>query len=541
MAADTVRHLERTVTGGAVISGDHLDVGRSPHLQRTDAVPARDSSGAGSAPQVTHLQTRVLLIAVLAGACAVRMWYLTVGVPYAVGVDEPAVVDRAFDIVKSGDWNPRGFDYPSLVIYWQALVTIVTFLGGASRGLWASLDGVDITVVYATGRAVAALIGTATVWLTYRIGKDLHSRMLGVVAAAQLAAQPIHVRESHFILTDVPATALVTLTLFLAGRAARRRTVSAYAWAGAAGGLSAAAKYNAGAVVLVVILAWLLCERRASDRARKLAAAIGATFAAFLLTVPYAVLDLPGFLNGLGAQLARFAPRDRSTWFDYLIHLSLGWRFWVPTAVLGILFVLWERRGLKTWAVVIGFVLLYYYVLASHSIVYARYALPLLPGVCLLAAVPVIQLWRAASARLHNGFAPSAVLVTASLVIIGPFTFDSVRWLQNYHRPDTRVIAAQWLIGNVTKGSRLVVENGGPANLNYAGFTVAERPNVLDDEIFESYRKQGIEYFLTAPYSTVDPAPSGPAAHIERVVFAVAPNEHRFGPFVRILKIPPQQ
>jgi 4-amino-4-deoxy-L-arabinose transferase-like glycosyltransferase len=57
--------------------------------------------------------------------------------------------------------------------------------------------------------------------------QDLHSQALGLVAAAQLASFPMHVRESHFALTDVPTTALVVLTLWLTVIAGRKRTVSA--------------------------------------------------------------------------------------------------------------------------------------------------------------------------------------------------------------------------------------------------------------------------------------------------------------------------
>ena len=90
------------------------------------------------------------------------------------------------------------------------------------QGQWASLAEFDIAAVYQTGRALSAVIGTATVWLTYRIGRDLRSAPLGLLAAAQLAVLPMHVRESHFILTDVPVTALTTLTVWLSMRGGRQ-------------------------------------------------------------------------------------------------------------------------------------------------------------------------------------------------------------------------------------------------------------------------------------------------------------------------------
>ena len=128
-----------------------------------------------------HLTSRRLaefsvLALVLAVAAAARLWFLNAGVPHAVGIDEPQVVDRALRILHTGDWNPHVFDYPTLVIYLQAVVAILRFLWGALNGEWASLDAFSIAAVYGAGRFVAAMIGVATVWLTYRIGTELSTR-----------------------------------------------------------------------------------------------------------------------------------------------------------------------------------------------------------------------------------------------------------------------------------------------------------------------------------------------------------------------------
>src|SRR4051812_38880027 len=72
---------------------------------------------ATTVPPIARLVERGLLVAVLAVAATVRCWGFRSGVPFAVGVDEPAVVDRALRILRTGDWNPHVFDYPTLVIY----------------------------------------------------------------------------------------------------------------------------------------------------------------------------------------------------------------------------------------------------------------------------------------------------------------------------------------------------------------------------------------------------------------------------------------
>ena len=73
---------------------------------------------------------------------------------------------------------------------------------------------------YLWGRAVTATLGTATVALVYFIGLRWGTRTRSL-AASLMAVMPLHVRESHYVLTDVPVTFFVTLTFLLALRAQR--------------------------------------------------------------------------------------------------------------------------------------------------------------------------------------------------------------------------------------------------------------------------------------------------------------------------------
>ena len=484
---------------------------------------------------------RLIGLGILMCALGLRLRYLSAGVPYGVGIDEPAIVDRALGILQTGNWHPRGFDYPSLVIYLQASVSVVRFLGGALQGQWSSLSKYDISAVYEAGRLVAAIIGTATVWLTYRLGKDLCSPALGLVAAAALAVHPMHVRESHFILRDVPAAALVLLTLYLTVRAGRRHTVGGYALAGCAAGLAAAAEYNAAVVALVLGLAWLLHERASPDRWWKALAALVAVPLAFLAAVPYAIIDLPGFLNGFGAQMARFAPQNAlpgadAPWRVYVTHLSLAWRLWVPTAILGAAVVLWRRQSLKQWAVPITFVMVYFYVVASHAVVFGRYALPLLPGLCLLAAVPVVELARLGALGFERRFVGPVLLVAGAATMTAPFLSDSLTWLREFHRPDTRLLAGRWMRAAIPKGTRIVAEKGGPTHLRFAGFDVVDQPDRVEASP-DTYVKQGIDYVVIARYSAQAMPAYTTLVNAGRVVFQIEPSDERWGPFVRVVKL----
>ena len=473
--------------------------------------------------------------ALLLLAFAVRAWSVTAGLPHAVGVDEPAIIDRALRMLNTGDWNPHTFDYPTLVIYVHALLAIVVFLGGAIGGAWSSLATIDIVAIYTWARLVTAAIGTLTVFLTYKIGDAIGGRVVGLLAAAQLAVLSPHVRESHYALTDVPVTALTTLAIWLSMRAAAVNTTGAYARAGLVCGLSAAAKYNGVVVCIAPAVAWLVHEWSAADRWRKAGAAAAAAIAAFVIAVPYAVLDLPAFLNGFAAQAARFttARAVEPPWLVYLKHMALAGRFWLPLAALGLAVTLW-RRSYRTPALpLLAFAAAYFYTLATHHIVFARYALPILPIVCLLAAIPVVETVRTLRRRSRPRLA-AAVLTAASLAFLIAFGAQTVGWLRQFVASDTRQIAAEWMTANLPKRARIVVEISGPAYLTTRGFDVLP-VEVIDREV-QVYRDMQAQYLIV---SSRDGERIRPYLEAGPIIYEIAPTAWRWGPPIRIVRLMP--
>ena len=481
------------------------------------------------------------LIAILALAFGLRIWRLFDGIPYAVGVDEPAVVERAFRMVRTGDWNPHFFDYPAFVMYTQAVIITMRFLWGAAHGQWASLSAADIAAFYAPGRLVAALFGTALVWITYRTARELGSSALGIVAAAEVAVLPLLVRESHYILADVPATCFATLALGLALRAGRLDTAAAYACAGAAAGLATGAKYNGAVAAVAIALVWLTHLHRSERRTRNALAAAVAMAAAFLLSAPYTILDLPSFLNAFAALGFRFAPGSRRLAEPaaqiYLKHLMLAGRVWLSAAAIGTAFILWRREMRWQWLPVVGFVAAYFYVLATHPLVFARYALPLIPALCLIAAVPVEAVARLAR-RIHG---PStrlewAAIALGTLLLTGEFGWHSIEWLRQLRHPDTREIVAQWLIASSPPLSRtrIALESDGPTNLAHAGFSLEPTHRLLDHPL-EWYRRAEVEYLVI---SATDLEPYAAFTAQAPTVLTVLPSPERWGPPIRILRLP---
>ena len=67
-------------------------------------------------------------------------------------------------------------------------------------------------------------------------------------------------------------------------------------------GLAAGSKYTLALAIAPVLLSIAL-YMKPGHRIAASCAAIGAMAAAFLVAVPYSLLDIPGFLNGVAAEM----------------------------------------------------------------------------------------------------------------------------------------------------------------------------------------------------------------------------------------------
>jgi hypothetical protein len=449
-------------------------------------------------------QSTLTLAAILAGAAALRFIGLGAGIPYAVGVDEPQILDRAVGMMGSGSLHPHFYDYPTLYIYVQLATACLRFMTGAMAGEWRSLAEVSPADFYVWGRAVTAALGTLTVFLVYLIGLRWGTRP-ALLGAALLAVMPLHVRESHYILTDVPVTFFVTLTLLLALRAHEQPRAATFAAAGAAAGLAAATKYpGALALVLPLIAVWMTPAARPSRLAGALAA-IGASAAAFLLAAPYTVLDLPAFLNGYARLMTYYTATHlpEPAWVIYLKHLRINLQWPALLLALGGVVLAIVRAikgpGRVRWTLLVVFPLLYLWFISRQTLVFGRYLMPLVPFVCLLAATAVVsgvsQLRRFSIPRPLR----TSLIVALTVAALLPATIASIQFNRTLTRAGTASLAYAWLTSHVPRDATLVVETGGPV-LGYGPFQ-SRHVRQLRDEDYQQYVQSGVDYLVASSHS----------------------------------------
>lgn len=408
----------------------------------------------------------------------VRFWGITHWLPHSYHPDESYIVTRAVRF-HDGDLNPRFFNWPSLYMYLMSGIYGLAY--GFGRAVPAFAE--DPVAFFLIGRLVTATFGVATVAVLALLAAELYGPTAALLAALFLTLNLLHVRDSHFITTDVPLACLVTLAVLFVIRYWRHGRLRDLLASGLLTGLAASMKYPGGLVLLPLGLAYLLrvdpagrpVWRRPVWRlvvAREPVVAGLAALAGFLVGTPYALLTPVAFWRGVTSEVREVGSVQFGNEGDlpgYLFHLlhSLPEGMGLPLfglALLGLALVL--VRGGRQAIVLLAFPLPYFAVIGSWSSRFERYTLPLLPFLALLAAVALVAGARWVRER-GGGFAarcrPGLALAAVTGLLVAPEVVRMVHYHLLLTRPDTRVLATEWIESAIPSGARLMMEPYSPA------------------------------------------------------------------------------
>jgi hypothetical protein len=369
----------------------------------------------------------ILLAVVLATAFISRFLLTTKGIPYLHHWDEPLITKPAFHMLKTGDYNPHEFTYGSLIVYMNFAVFVLHFFSllgkpdeaeafirnaneiqtwTESGWMWTASH----PTFYVWGRCITVVLATLTVILCYKMGKDLLNRWAGLIAALLLATNSYHIFLSAQIAADVPAAFFSLLAVYTAFIFARSGELKYFIVSLVACGLTPAIKYNSGLVVVapVIALATLgLTRSKAYNHWLWLLVPIIPGIALFA-AMPYAVLDLPQFLNDAGYQVYHYKVLghgaetstpgwDNLTFQSRETYKHFGFLVCV-FAALGGLVTVTRKWGWLLWPFPIIFV---YYMLQMRTNFHRNY-IGMYPFIALFAGVGIVWLYLVIERNLNK-------------------------------------------------------------------------------------------------------------------------------------------
>jgi hypothetical protein len=370
------------------------------------------------------------LAAVLATGVAVRVWGLRWGLPnehhlFSYHPDEYHSLRGALALA-CGDPNPHFFNYGSLYLYLVALACLwhQAVLGGPdllAALLKAPQAHVEMAAWVLDARLVVVLCGALTVWVAWLAGHRLGGIAGAIAAGAGMAVAPLHVLNSHYATVDVPLTLFVALSLLFSVRHAlgdadepRWRNLLL---AGVCAGLAASVKYNGATVLLAPLVAEMLRGKGAAPWPLRLGAILGTgalALAAFALTSPYVLIAWPEAWRDISFELQHMRAGEAPALTQY----PNGWLFHLHPALVLTALALILGRGKPRRAALpaVAFGAVWFALIGSAGVRYARYELPLEPvGALALAVALAGALQSRAPLRRQLALAAAACWLAAGL------------------------------------------------------------------------------------------------------------------------------
>jgi 4-amino-4-deoxy-L-arabinose transferase-like glycosyltransferase len=421
---------------------------------------------------------RLLALAVATAAFALRFKGVWFGYPpLAMHPDEGYLVYRALRIIQLGDLNPRFFNYPTLNLYLFAIL----FEGVA---LWNRLilgspnvAGMPVMDFFIAARILVVFMSTATIYVTYEMGRRVIHPVAGLAAATLIAPAFLHVSNS-FVATVDSSLALwsslaVLMSVLIYADGARRHY---YVLSGVFAGLALGSKYTGLLSVVPLIIAHLAVTKRNALLNKNFVLGLLAVPITFVLTTPYAVLDYESFRASVSFEQAHYstghAGAESSTGTSFLPYaklLALDGYGVLPT-LLFLGGVIWlSVKDYRMALILLGFPLSLFLFVGGYKVLFMRNLVAIVPflalcgGILLYALLSWLKNWVSGRLSTFWGSVTAYGLVGILLCVsVSGQLVRSCRYIHLINLPDTRVASLLWITENLPPGSRIGREHYTP-------------------------------------------------------------------------------
>lgn len=415
---------------------------------------------------VTYILLSILVLGVI-----LRFY----GLQNAENTDEYNEVFEALRVASgkfnTNRWHKKGFQNILAVEY--GIYFVLGYLGQifSSPMDFAAKIIRNMEPLFLIGRYTVAAMGTLSIGVLYLIGKSLYSRTVGLIAAAFLAVNSIHVWTSHLVGTDVPLTFFFLLSFYFICRFYQSGRLVDYAAAAALGAVAINIKIIGVGIGIIFLMAhFFRCyqERKSikdSILSREIVYSTLSFTAGLLISNPAIIVGFKQWLMYFVWQYGVYTnvyeevsyAIGGNAYYTYMMFIIND--FGMPLFILaafGLLYAFYRRDN---WDyILLTFLIVMFLILAnSDFLIQDRYLMTLLPSLFLLGGRLLdVMIKKFISNHKTQGVTAAAVCI---VMLVYPVT-KSMTYVTRLTEENTSKISKRWIEENIPAGSKILIDAG---------------------------------------------------------------------------------
>ncbi len=404
------------------------------------------------------LSSALFILIVITGA-TLRFYNLNWDLGNFFHPDERNIANAVSRISFFNQLNPQFFAYGGLLIYLDRALGELLFFVTKNHD-WVS-NWAHINIV---GRFLGAFFSTLTIPIFFFLTKKItHSTTAAYHATIISACTVGFIQTSHFGITENLLTLLVSLIALFSLKLYESPTIRAYIFLAIFCGLAVATKTTGITFLIIPAATMILITVRNKQYIRTASHGFLFTIVAcliFFIFSPYTLLDYPHFSESmryesgvaLGTLPVPYTLQFTNT-TPYLYQLkNFFWQLG-PIALISYFgFLLFAVEGIlkkkPLHIIFLLFPLIYFLYVGTWHTKFIRFMMPTLPFLIVFASFGLMWLQR-------KWGTIGKIIVS---IFLGITVFWSLAFFSIYLRPQTRVVASEWIYSNIPKDSKLLTE-----------------------------------------------------------------------------------
>jgi 4-amino-4-deoxy-L-arabinose transferase-like glycosyltransferase len=422
----------------------------------------------------------MLVLFVLIFSVYVRYKIINGSLPYIGHPDEPALTGPALKMLKTGDFNPHTFIWPSLPYYLTAALFVYGYVNSVShREISSTAEIGSVSYPFFSekrlvfpAKALFALLSVIGMLLTGMIAYNLFRKksLIYLSPLLLLLSHSYLYHSARYLNIDIIGTFFAVLAIFYVAKKLRNDSFLHKAIVpGILCGLAIASKYNFYLLLMPSALSIFFYSKE--HKVKKVLLLISVTLLVFIICVPYSILDFNTFLDGIGFNIFHYksghAGHSGTPGFPQFLYYcgalveQFGYGF-IAFTILGLLLSLISNP--KKGMILLSFPLLLLIYMSTLTVHFTRNILVIYVLVCIYCSLGIYHVFKylyslAENFSLISGYklfqkAIPSLLIAAIISILLPI--ESLRSAYDL-KPDSRNLASHWLESNLALDSVILV------------------------------------------------------------------------------------